>query len=332
MSKDTLAAIRRTLLDQEGARFVVLATTANVHNPTFYVGGLRRGAGYAAANFIFRSTEQLADVVTAFDGLVDAFLIDVEIKNELQDLPEQASCLIRHSACLHVKPNDMTVEALDIWLTLMRPSLVGAEALIVGAGNLGGKLALRLAERGARVELVGRHPEKTRQIAAGLMAIMRGAGRISASPNGVGDWQPTSLLDLVLGCTPGTPGISAAMVDYAREGALLVDVGNGTLTTEALTCAARRSLQTYCLSPEAGFAAWVAAHAFACQQLRHMTRRELPYGVAVIGPGVIGRYGDVIVDDPQGWSRVIGVCNGSGDTLPAEAAAPFLAKLELNSH
>lgn len=328
MAEDRLAAVRRDLFAQAGARFVVLATTANVRNAPFYVGGLRRGSGYAAANFIFRSVDRLADVVAAFDGQVDAFLIDVEVKNELCDLPAQAARLIRHSPCLQVKPNDMTVEALDMWLTLMRPTLEGASALIVGSGNLGGKLALKLAERGARVELVGRHTEKVRRIASGLMAISRGRGRIEPSAYTPDQWCPSGPVDVVLGCTPGVAGVSVAMVEHADAGALLIDVGNGTLSAEALECAARRQLAIYCLSPEAGFAAWVAAHGFAVQQLRRMTRRELPDGAAVVGPGVLGRYGDIIVDDPNGWSRVIGVCNGAGDTLPPEAADPFLAKLE----
>ena len=43
------------LLSQTGKHYVVLATTANVNNPDFYVGGLRVGSGFAAANFIFGS-------------------------------------------------------------------------------------------------------------------------------------------------------------------------------------------------------------------------------------------------------------------------------------
>ena len=328
MIESRLLTVRSALLSQVGARFVVLATTANVHNPAFYIGSLRQGEGYAAANFIFRSTERLADVITAFDGEVDAFLVDVEIKNELRDLPEQAQRLIKHSACLHIKPNDMTVDALDAWLTLMRPSLINKRALIVGSGNIGGKMALRLAERGVCVELVGRNPERTRSITAGLMAVMRGAGRIEASTVAVDTWQPTLPPDIILGCTPGTAGISATMVESAHEQALLIDVGNGTFSASAIAIASQRRLATYCLSPEAGFAAWVTANTFAQKQLRRMTRLELPSGVAVVGPGVLGRYGDIIVDDPNGWSRVIAVCNGSGDTLAPDVAAPFLAKIE----
>ena len=52
------------------------------------------------------------------------------------------------------KGNDLTVDAVDIFLTnLLKKELEGLEEkiLIIGAGNIGFKTALQMVERGAKV-------------------------------------------------------------------------------------------------------------------------------------------------------------------------------------
>ena len=176
-SKAEIDRIEKELLSTKGRRYVILATTANQNNPPFYVGGLRQGLGVAAANFIFTSSDLISDVISRFDGAIDAFLIDTEIKNAFYDLEEQAIKLIQDTPIVCIKPNDMTVMGLDLWLSLLVPGFRGKSALIVGSGNIGSKIALLLAERGAEVMLLGRDMRRLEKIVAGLAEICRGHGR-----------------------------------------------------------------------------------------------------------------------------------------------------------
>lgn len=323
MIREAIERIETELLAAPGNRYVVLATTANRNNPPFHVGGLRKGLGVTAANFVFTTPDMLPDVVARFDGRVEAFLLDTEIKSPLEDLEERAESLIQKTPIVRIKPNDMTVVALDLWLTILVPSMRRATTLVVGAGNIGAKIALMLAERGAEVGLLGSDARRLDRIIAGLAEIVRGRGHVTVADSA----NPAFGASVILGCTPGVPAITATMIDQAAANAVVIDVGNGTVFPDALDAARDRGIKVFCLSPEAGFAGWMAAYSHAKEQAERMKRRLLPNGVSIVGPGVFGSYGEVLVDNPDDWQRIIGVCDGRGDILSSDKAERFIKQL-----
>ena len=323
MNKELIDHIEAELFSSSGKHYVILATTANVNNPSFYVGSLRHGYGIAAANLIFAAPDFLPEVINRFDGRIEAFLIDTEIKNSFEDLEVQAEKLIRKTPIVHIKPNDMTITALDLWLTLLLPTMRGMSTLIVGTGNIGAKIALILAERGAEVRLFDRDTAKLERIIFGLNEIKRGHGHLKLADID----KPAIGANVILGCTPGISAITSSMINQAAKDSIVIDVGNGTLFPEAIETANHRDIRVFCLSPEAGFIGWILALAHAREQINNMKRRIYPNGIAVIGPGVLGAYGEIIVDNPDNWHRILGVCDGQGDILLPEIGSSFIQKL-----
>lgn len=311
------------LFGATGKRYVALATTANRNNPPFYAGAIRKGSGVVAANFIFAAPHMLADVVARFDGRIEAFLIDTEVKSALDDLEARAEKLIQKTPIVRIKPNDMTVTALDLLLGILVPPMRRTVVLIVGAGNIGSKVALLLAERGAEARLVGRDTGRVERIISGLAEIIRGHGHVTLADSA----KPAAGASVILGCTPGIPAVTASMINQSTANSVVIDVGNGTLFPDAVEAAKERGTRIFCLSPEAGFIGWVIAYAHATAQAECMKRRVLTGGATVVGPGVFGSYGDVLVDNPEKWQRIIGVCDGRGDVLPSDEAEGFIRQL-----
>ena len=70
----------------------------------------------------------------------------------LKDLEKE---MIKKSKILIFKANDLTLDAIDIFLSQITlddiRGMGNKKITILGAGNLGSKLALRLVERGANV-------------------------------------------------------------------------------------------------------------------------------------------------------------------------------------
>lgn len=306
-------------------KIVCLSTTANINNPPLHVGGVRNTPTAICANFIFADLAWLRSVIEKFDGVADYFLLDCEWKNEAKDLQEVSRGLIQKSKILVYKPNDVTVEALDMWLAVMKPIQAGLRTAVLGCGNIGSKIGLKLAERGSTVLFWGRNRRRLEQVVSGLEIIKRGGGSFEISTE---IHEVTRGADLLLGCTPGTPVVSARAISGLAPGALVIDVGNGTITEEGLREIERRNIRAYCLTPHAGFAGFMACWEQTREQLSRMHTKRVSSELTLISPGIIGGYGDVIVDDVESVGTVFGVCDGKGDTLPPGEAEPFLRRVE----
>ncbi|CAM8394230.1 Quinate/shikimate 5-dehydrogenase/glutamyl-tRNA reductase [Candidatus Methylopumilus universalis] len=319
-----LDEIEKKLLAMEIPIYIILATTANKNNPSLYVSALRTNKKYAAANFIFSDDSMLKEVIRRFDGVAHAFIVDVELKNQFKNLEKLSESFIKKSKIYRFKPNDITVFSLDLLLSAFIPCFKNKISLIVGPGNIGVKTAIVLAERGCEVKLLGREYSKIKKIAEGVSEIIRGSGSISAikSISALAD------VSLILGCSPGIPVISSSMIQNASEDALVIDVGNGTIQADALLAAEKRNINIICLTVEIAFFSWLEAIENTKKQVNNMVKRVLPSGLVIIGPGVYGSYGDVIVDNPNKWEKIIGVCDGKGDILHPELSKEFLLKLE----
>lgn len=325
MSKIIIDDIEKRLLSSGLDIYIILATTANKNNPNFYVGSMRANNKFIAANFIFADETMLQEVIHRFDGIALAFIIDVELKNAFKNLEELSISIIKRSKVYRFKPNDITVFSLDLLLSGLNLNLKNKTSLIVGPGNIGLKSALVLAERGSDVKLLGRDYSKTKKIAEGASEIIRGSGSISALQSIIN----LTEINLILGCSPGVPVISNAMIENTHRDGLVIDIGNGTIQTEALTIAKQKNINIICLTVEIAFFSWLEAIEKTKKQVSYMVKNVLPSGLVIIGPGVFGSYGDVIVDNPNKWEKIIGVCDGKGDILHPDQAKEFLRKLEV---
>jgi hypothetical protein len=323
MIQDEFDRLYASLAEHDGERFLCLACTANVNNPPVLVGSSRLFDGVLAGNLILREIALLPGIVKRFEAVVAKFFIDCEIKAGV-DLGAAVQPLIAPDKRHFVKPNDFTVEAADEWIAQRMPDLRGTRAAIVGAGNIGAKLALRLAERGSEVRLVARSIAPLKRTAEGLSAIMRGSGSIMAVP----DVTAACLeADLIVGCTPGTPAIDAPAVIESRA-VLLLDVGNGCFTHGAIAAAQQRDLALEVLSPTAGWEGFMRRYFATCKLQQGLGRRQLQGGVWIVSRGIMGAAGDVLVDDVSKPRRVIGICNGAGDLLYGEEAMQKMKYVE----
>lgn len=311
-----LARLKEDLVAHAGERVLCLSTTANVRNPSLFVGSPRRTDGLLAGNLIIRDPSLVADIVKAFDPIVSMFFADCEIKAGF-DL-SKIVCQMVAPGRLHLfKPNDFTVEAMDEWIAARFGAAEPGRAAIIGAGNIGTKIALRLAERGFEVRLFGRKIEKVRVTVAGLESVIRGAGRIVASE----DIAEACLgAALVVGCTAGIPVVDREAVASVQDGAMLLDAGNGTFTREGISEAHRRSILVEVLAPSAGWDGFIRRFLITRQMRADLGRRHIDGQFWLVSRGLLGARGDVLVDSISRPTRVLGICDGEGDVMHGEEA------------
>lgn len=309
--KIKIQQIKKQLSASDKERLICVSTTANLHNPKIFIGGIRETPTTIAGNIILRDLAIVDYVVEEFDGFVEYFLIDCEIKNEVTNLESCILPKITKSKVFVYKPNDFAVESLDILIANIFVSLSKINVLVLGAGNLGSKISLKLCERGGDVMLLDRDQKKLVSIVSGLNNIKRSNTFIKEA---LLIEKLSQDFDLIIGCTPGVPAITINLISLLKEGGVIIDAGNGTLTPEAIKLAAEKNIEIICLSSMPGYSGMIEN--WLLQRKFTQSKRFIKIGNhRIIIPGVFGNKGDVLVDSIEKPTKIIGMCDGLGDIL-----------------
>ena len=264
-------------------------------------------------------------LVDLLDGKVDYFFVDTEKKisrekydNDAGNVERAVRERVKRTTILTYKGNDLTVDAIDCFLAqkvcLDYRGIGSRKVAIIGMGNIGFKLALKLVERGAHVHVVRRDINKL-QIVVRALNDIKPVGTFASV---VG--QPDSVVaacdaDILIGLTPGTGDISPVVVDVVRDNAILVDVGKGSFSREALVRAWARGLTIYRASIAESFAGQATMLLGMEENLFVSMGRGEIGGVPVVAGGLLARKGEVVVDSIRYPAQVYGLADGCGDFI-----------------
>lgn len=303
--------LKKLLSESNKEKILCISTTANVNNTQVFIGGIRETSSTIAGNIILRNTDIIQYIIDEYDGFVEYFMIDCEIKNEIKDLESYIMPLIKKSKIVIYKPNDFAVESLDILISTIYTSIRNKNIFIVGAGNMGSKISIKLCERGANVFLFDRDKDKLAKIIDGLNMVKRSNTEIKKIDEIAGF---DKAFDIVIGCTQGLPAITPEIISFVKNDGMIIDAGNGTISTEAIALSKERNNEIICLSSFPGYSGMIEN--WLIQRDFFKRKRSLRIGkYSIIIPGILGAKGDIIVDSIDQPKKIIGMCDGKGDIL-----------------
>lgn len=304
-----------------------IANTANRNNAPLLFPAIRETATTIAGNVLVTSFEQIAEMAKRIDGIVKIILLDAEIKVAgLKGAQNEIEKLFQKSRVYTYKPNDMTVEAIDHFLSQTAAPLSKKRIGVIGAGNIGSKIALRLIERGAAVTLTKPDAVSLQKIVEGLNEIK--PAFIETKICGTVDNKAASQnADILIGCTAGEGVIDKEMVLQMNAGGIILDVGNGTVFPEAIEVARSREIQLFCLFVKPAYDGTIQTLFETKKLIKKMGHRSLG-DFCMISGGVMGKLGDIIVDDVSAPTRILAIANGSGDVLADSDDPRFLAHVK----
>ena len=298
---------------------LLLSTTARqgVQAP-LRLSGFLRGRQLRVVHVVVHAWEPAAELVRQADGAVAFIALDGEMKEpfggqSLLDLHVQ----IRRSTVLYLKVNDLTADGVVAsLLPQWGPGLASKRIIVVGAGNVGAKIAQRLVELGCRVHCHRRDPAAARTVCEAINLLKpapcTGEALPAASVEAGSPW------DLVLVCTPGTFGFTPAMRARVAPEGIVMDVGVGTLDLNVVQAGGEPAIRFVRFDSRAAIMGHLELSIAARAQQSQMGRRTLGKTTVVSG-GYIGAPGDVIVDDWQRPSVLLGRCDGKGGVVPLTA-------------
>lgn len=297
-----------------------LTCTANLRNPPLFYSGMRDTAESTGYSAVLGEARWGLPVVQAVDGEVDFILLDVEGKTagwaaELEKI--QAGRL--RSRILTYQPNDLTARAADALLAQLgvRPGI--GPVAILGAGHLGGRIAQRLVERGHVVRLWRRNADALKATCDAINALRspHATGRAETAPTAVA---ASTGARAVLGCAAGMPVMTTDVIQVVGDDATLIDVGNGTIAPEAIAAASGRGMSMLCLNFRGAYEGEVTMLLRTRDMVERQVGRRQVGQATLISGGVLGRRGDVIVDNYARPTQIYGIADGKGDVvIPMEA-------------
>ncbi len=300
--------------------FVIGNTSDIFPRGRFYEIPNRETSSIVYGGVIVRDVETAMDIALLVDGKVDNIFVDDEKKirkiyygphdYDRGNIEKPLRAIIKKSRMLTYKGNDLAAEATNMLVGNSIPVVSGTTCAIIGLGNLGSKIALKLVERGVNVSAFRRNKKKLRFIVAGLnsiksentMAKIISATSIESACRGA---------NVVIAVTNEKEIVSKKMLETASSSAVLIDVGKGCFADDVTK---NSSGVVYRLDVSI-----VQKHFFSALvgqkdlYKKPLGRREIKeIDTMLVSLGIFGRRGEVIVDDIEHPTSIIGISAGNG--------------------
>lgn len=301
-----------------------IGNTRKINSTGLYFSPLRKTSRLIAGSVIVYDVNQAEAVAHAVDGKVDYILIDTEKKistklygpDNVGNVERSVREIVKRSRLLTYKGNDLTVDSIENLIVQILSTyprgLSGKKAAIIGAGNVGSKLALNLVERGMDVSLIRRDRVKLAAIVTALN-IIKPAETIAMVSAGADNLSISQGADLLVGLTQGTPVITMAMVDSLAPDAVLVDGGKGCCEPKAIWRAQERDIPIYRADIRPGFEGHISMALETERIVTYAMGRSEFDGVPVVSGGLLACLNEVVVDSITDPNVVFGLADGLGD-------------------
>jgi hypothetical protein len=220
---------------------------------------------------------------------------------------------IKKSHFQEYKPNDVTVESVWHFLSNKYGSLSGKRIAIIGSGNIGFKLALKLVESGSHVELVRRDLWRG-TLMADVINVAKPKSTIAIAHYNPNPLQASLFCDALIGCTNGTPVITWEMIQSMKPKGIVIDVGKGSVFKDAVQQAVTHKISIVRGDITSGIDGLISTiHRTQEVMNQEMGRQEIKKGIFVVSGGYLGLSGDIVVDNYRNPRRIVGVADGMGD-------------------
>lgn len=317
--------VRLALAEKKHSGFCI-GNTSKVDSEGLFFSPVRNTDHLVAGSVIVYRAHQAAEIARLVDGKVEYILVDAEKKvgpepdwygpDDVGNIERAIREVVKESRLLTYKGNDLTVESIDCLLThaINDPirGIGGKKVAIIGAGNLGSKLALKLVERAAQVTITRRDSNKLKTIVSALNYI-KPSHTLARVHGTTENLEAAKGANVLIGITKGVPVITKEMICTVASDCIVMDGGKGCLFPEAIQAAEERKLTVLRVDVRAGFAGQIA---MLLETERIVTttigRREVG-DIRLASAGLLGRKNEFIVDDIYNPSVVYGIANGLGD-------------------
>jgi len=319
---DKLKYTLKVLNKSNKIKCIFLGNTVKKENSSFYISDVRENEKFIYSSIIMYNNFFAKKISSFIDGKVDYVLVDTEKKiisknkNTLVNIEKSIKETIKRSKILTYKGNDLTVQAADTFINNFfindARGVGGKKILILGCGNIGFKIGLKLIESGGNVYLYRRNKKKLLNLVRAINYI-KPKGTIATAKSIFNFDQILYDVDILIGSTDGSSVLLKKHVNKFKKKILILDIGKGIFAKNALKLALSKKYILYRLDITPAYNSYLENVTSTIKintqdNFRIVKKKNL----LLAKKGILTEEGTVIVDNLNNPKKVYGVSDGSG--------------------
>lgn len=323
-TKEIIARIQKLAAFERKLTGFTIGNTAKKDKNGLYFTPIRNTTLMVTAGVIVYHERQAVEIAKIADGKVHYILVDAEKKipgsqqarGVLANVERAVRETVEKSKLWIYKGNDLSAEAVDCFLMQLTKNSLrgigGKKITILGAGNLGVKLALKLVERGAHVTITRRDKENLEIITKAINCIkpeFTQAAVVGMTDN----HEAAKGAEILIGTSRGIPLVTSKIVKDLASKAIIIDAGKGVIFPDAIKVAKKLGMEVYRLDISAAFEGLIHK-LWAVENIveNKLGRRQFD-DESIISGGLLGQEGEIVVDNVWKPKLIYGIADGNGD-------------------
>ncbi len=209
------------------------------------------------------------------------------------------------------KANDLTVDSADIFLE-KKYGNNNYTFGVIGAGNIGSKLALKISERGKKVYIFRRNQKKLRIItkALNLIKCKYFQKNISLSKSIL---EIIKKSDILILCSSSQKFIiTKQIIKNSKNLKFILDIGKQSIAKDGINFAQENQIDILRLDISTSLISMIESYIkYNDDILKKIGKKKINKNFIVSG-GYLGKNNDIIVDNINNPKKIFGLADGSG--------------------
>ena len=296
--------------------------TTKKETTKFYLTNIQENRKFIYFGAIIFNNKSASKIAQLIDGKVDFVLVDIEKKvislkkNDTINIERAVKEEIKKTKIFTYKGNDLTVQACETlinYIFLKDPRGIGGKKiLILGVGNVGFKLALKLVESGAEVYLYRRNKKILKKMASIINLVIPKATVSKAKIiNKVK--KNLKIFDVIIGTTNGKSIINMNQVNTFKNNVNVIDIGKGIFERKALIKAINKKINLYRLDVTPAYDGYLE-NIYSTEKINdfNMEKSRIYKKLKLVKRGVLSTENTIIVDNVNSPKKIYGISDGYG--------------------
>jgi hypothetical protein len=309
-------------------KIFTIATTSKIEKYS-YLTPVREINNFLIYGVVLFDEKLIETVISLIENSVNLLLVDSEKKiiynekklnkktNELSTIEysgnifEYIKRLNKKINLKEYKPNDITVNSVWSIISQKFKSISGLKISIIGLGNIGSKLALKLVECGATINVHSQNHAKAKTIINSLNLIKH--RNVKAEIKYFESITESCFnVNIIIGCTNGNQIINSDLINKAHNSVFLIDVGKNNLTQDAVSYSNTNNIEIYRADVTAALFGFIN-EALYCEKIINNSYGKIVIdNITLVGGGMYGMEGAIVVDSIKFPKNIYGISDGNG--------------------